>query len=400
MDQKKKPFQLTQLLFFGFSPFRRTEVEKIHRYYAKYYWKKTNWKKKIVLIKKFILSPVTIGKEIRRETSKSPGRKQALHRFYLAFFYDISNKDYDLMGFGRNNRGDLKKYYLQERTLKYSLYKLLRQYGKHLYPSAVKVYLGDKDEFYRYCCQEGIPTVPLIDPFGPLPGKDLFIKPRVGKEGRGSQAWYYEDGIYRGSNGLKRSADELQREVRDYAEADRNREMILQPLIRPHKALEIFYNQATPTIRIFTYIDSKGAVQTGPCMIRFNLEEKAITDNASTGGEVAPIDAAEGMIKKPHAIKIPFWQESCQEVLRAHKTMKDRIIIGWDILITEDGPLVLEANSQPGLIHLQKAHGISFGKEPMIKALGHHIKNAWDILKRKGESTEGGRVSEKKSKTK
>jgi len=383
MGQKKKPYQLTQLLFFGFSPFRRTEVERIHRYYGKYYWNKTNWKKKMNLVKQFLLSPITIGKSIKKETDGNLSKKDGLHRFYLAYFYDISNKDYDLLGFGRRNRGNLEKYYLQERTLKYSLYKLLRQYGKHLYPSETKVYLGDKEEFYQYCCKENIPTVPILDPSNPLPAKNLFIKPRVGKEGKGSQVWYYENGIYRGSNGLERRPEELQRELRAYPEDDPYGELIVQPLIKPHRKLEAFYNRAAPTIRVITYVDSNGKIKIGPCMIRFNLREEAITDNASAGGEVAAIEAEQGTIGKPYGLQIPFWQESRETLLRAHKTMKDRIIIGWDILITDDGPLVLEGNSQPGLTHLQRAHGESFGKELMIKELDIHIKNAWNRLKRK-----------------
>jgi len=380
MGQKKKPFRLTQLLFFGFSPLRRTEVEKIHRYYGKYYWNRARRKEKYGLVKRFLLSPIIIGKEIHRTINHKPGWKSIIHRFYLALFYDITGKDYDLLGFGEKNNRGLKKYYLQERTLKYSLYKLLRQYGKRLYPPAEKVSLGDKEEFYRFCCREGIPTVPLLDPLKPLPKKDLFIKPRVGKEGRGSEVWYYKNGYYKRSDGLKRSPAELHKEVSGYSEGLQENGMIIQPLMRPHKDLQVFYNRATPTIRILTYTDLKGRVTIGPSMIRYNLKEAAITDNASTGGEVAPIHIAEGTVEKPHLLQIPFWQESCEMVTLAHEKMKDRILIGWDILVTDNGPLMLEGNSQAGLTHIQKAHGMDFGKDPMIKELRIHIKNALEIL--------------------
>ncbi len=44
----------------------------------------------------------------------------------------------------------------------------------------------------------------------------------------------------------------------------------------------------------------------------------------------------------------PFWREVCDLALDAHGKLKDVVIIGWDIAMTPDGPVIVEMNFPPG----------------------------------------------------
>ena len=48
------------------------------------------------------------------------------------------------------------------------------------------------------------------------------------------------------------------------------------------------------------------------------------------------------------SLKMPFWQETI-DMMRKAVPLADKISnIGWDVAITEEGPLIIEANTIPG----------------------------------------------------
>src|SRR5207237_461121 len=55
--------------------------------------------------------------------------------------------------------------------------------------------------------------------------------------------------------------------------------------------------------------------------------------------------------------RLPMWDEVRSFAVRAHKAFGDRILVGWDIAVTPDGPALVEANGGPDLdIHQRVAH--------------------------------------------
>ena len=55
--------------------------------------------------------------------------------------------------------------------------------------------------------------------------------------------------------------------------------------------------------------------------------------------------------------RIPFMKESVELCITAHKLFYGVFTIGWDIAITEQGPMVVEANERPGINVLQWLDG-------------------------------------------
>lgn len=47
--------------------------------------------------------------------------------------------------------------------------------------------------------------------------------------------------------------------------------------------------------------------------------------------------------------KIPFLKDAVEICIRAHRLLYFNFIIGWDVAITDSGPLVIEANEKPGM---------------------------------------------------
>ena len=54
--------------------------------------------------------------------------------------------------------------------------------------------------------------------------------------------------------------------------------------------------------------------------------------------------------------KLPYWKEMTELALSAHKHFQMPIFIGWDIALTHEGPLVVEANTTWSVDLIQMSH--------------------------------------------
>ena len=142
-----------------------------------------------------------------------------------------------------------------------------------------------------------------------------------------------------------------------------------QKVIKQHKNIGEIYPHSVNTIRIETYIDTQGNIHILGTLMRFGCGGKVI-DNVSSGGFYVPIDKETGCLKekgfrsmvfggeqlKAHPdtnyifenFKVPFFLEALDLVKKFTNCIPNRLI-GWDIAITESGPLVLEGNNTPGI---------------------------------------------------
>ena len=58
--------------------------------------------------------------------------------------------------------------------------------------------------------------------------------------------------------------------------------------------------------------------------------------------------------------QLPFWKESLDLALRAHQAFSPLHTLGWDVGITEQGPILIEANSMYDIDLLQIAFDRGF----------------------------------------
>lgn len=116
-----------------------------------------------------------------------------------------------------------------------------------------------------------------------------------------------------------------------------------------------FYSVCTPVASylfapVFTAAVSKdianGCQDALTAMIDINTGE-VITDAVDQNNFVdVALHPVTGVPFK--GLKIPYWQETIEMMKRAVPLAKQISNIGWDVAITEDGPVIIEANTIPG----------------------------------------------------
>jgi hypothetical protein len=139
--------------------------------------------------------------------------------------------------------------------------------------------------------------------------------------------------------------------------------------------------RSTNTIRILTVLDPKTNVLfIARAVHRFGSSSTGPTDNWSGGGFVAPVDIETGEIsnlygysfeegiqyyeKHPESeaqVKgqiVPNWENIKESVLEVANLHRQCPYVGWDVVLTNDGPIILEGNTAPGNESLQLEDGL------------------------------------------
>jgi len=153
---------------------------------------------------------------------------------------------------------------------------------------------------------------------------------------------------------------------------------LVQKKISSHQALRKINNSALNTTRIVTIRDKKGPIYlTG---FQAFARGTAVTDSGSDGSIYVGVDIEKECLKEyglyntgdpvctflnkhPDSgitfkdYKIPFLKKAIQLCIKAHNLLYNNFIIGWDVAITDDGPIIVEANEKPGLNVVQSLDG-------------------------------------------
>jgi len=160
---------------------------------------------------------------------------------------------------------------------------------------------------------------------------------------------------------------------------------LVEEFIMQHPKLQSLSPSAVNTVRIFTQLDSNNEVVLLGCRQRISVNSSV--DNMAAGNLAAPIDEATGIVIGPgvysditkhdetiHPItnvaiegfQVPFWNETVAMVKKAAKEHPQNRSIGWDIVITENGPGFIEGNHDwcKLLWQLPAKKGLKFMLEP------------------------------------
>ena len=77
---------------------------------------------------------------------------------------------------------------------------------------------------------------------------------------------------------------------------------------------------------------------------------------------------------------IENWPAVAALAVRAHQVFNGRMIIGWDLALAPDGPVVIEGNSDADTHFLQRVHRQMIGRSRMEPLLRHHLLAAERLL--------------------
>lgn len=194
----------------------------------------------------------------------------------------------------------------------------------------------------------------------------LVIKPFALGKGNGVHLFSFEEGrVY---------IDDKPHTKEEFIEFITRRDgYIICEYMKQHEYSDQIYDKTVNTIRFITMRD----INTHNFKVFFAVQrigtKKTIpVDNGSKGGLVAKIDLETGMLSEAKCLKnlnvyevhpdsgkaikgvvIPRWQEIKKEVLDVANKMPYMDFIAWDLLITEEGVCVIEANTSSGVNIIQ-----------------------------------------------
>jgi hypothetical protein len=326
-----------------------------------------------------------------------PDRKSLLKISYETFHLWIRNKHFPTYYFTRllflPEWGDYRDYISTR-----ELFKII--YSEKIHSPEIVEILNDKIRFAKFCIKNNLPAPKLLG----YSIKNVFIfNERSFKIENISDAMaffnqlFHEIGlskiivkniVSKGGKGiLILNKNSLGEQLPGVYDTLLNQSFVFQEIVSNHDLINKIYEHSVNTLRVDTLYVDKEVHVLGACM-RFGVGGNLI-DNASAGGFYVPMDHIKGTLlkygvqniqnngrcfrKHPDTdfvlkgFEVPFYKESIQLVKELTRLLPNKII-GWDIAVTNEGPLVIEGNHDPGIVMTEIAHK-GYRKHPLIRRL-------------------------------
>lgn len=164
---------------------------------------------------------------------------------------------------------------------------------------------------------------------------------------------------------------------------------LVEELVKQHKSLAEFSPSSVNTIRIMT-----SNINNNPQVVFAALRVgngKNHVDNFHQGGMASLVNVETGILTseavdkdlhhyKYHPLskkafkgyKIPYFDEAKELVLKASKVVPEIKVVGWDVAITPDGPVIIEGNRRAGFDIVQVVSGV--GRKDIIREIKKELK--------------------------
>lgn len=183
--------------------------------------------------------------------------------------------------------------------------------------------------------------------------KVIIVKPIDGEGGKGIEKYKYIN-------------DEESKIV--YSSLLFKKQLLVEQCIKQHPDMNKLYNKSVNTLRMFTFYKDGQAYFLQAIL---KVGNGGVVDNFSSGGMYTYVDdegtvyaeAIDQMNNKyyKHPIsnetivgfKVPMFKEAVGMVKEAAKVVPEMGYIGWDVAISEDGPVLVEGNCYPGVFQVK-----------------------------------------------
>ncbi len=335
---------------------------------------------------------ITSGKRISRYPVST------LRILQSRFRYGIGPRLFSLFGLMGQKREKWGDYLVDEN---------LRVILRRINPSSRRKAASDKLAFYEHCLAHGLDTIPVLcaidnrPPEGQLSElaissaeewavrlqhcrEALFIKLIDGTWGKDA-FWAEPTGEGWRFCGHQGSCEDLYKFVTRRFEGKRG--CIVQPKIRSHPDLErISAPGALTTLRALTCMVD-GTPRVFFAVLRIPVGDN-VTDHfahGESGNIVAPVDTETGRIGScrgsinktwPEVVdvsnhpdtgnsiqgsQVPMWDEVLKLIDRGQRSFPYLKTLGWDIAVTESGPVLVEANPTYDVDSVQVSHQRGIG---------------------------------------
>lgn len=233
--------------------------------------------------------------------------------------------------------------------------------------------LDDKARFHAHARAHGLDVpdtyvhlrgdeVRWLDAAGPdaVPPVDLVLKATSLSSGRGFERWRHAGGRWH-RRGVALDLAGLLAHGRARAASQ---PVLVQRLLTNHPDLAPIAADALSTLRLVTL--RRPGQPAAPLAAGLRLPGPGQeVDNLSAGGAMAMVHLATGTLEaafsdRPEAgtwtvhprtgapvagRRVPRWTDAVALAVRAHESVPDLPFVGWDVAVTPDGPVLVEANT-------------------------------------------------------
>ncbi len=207
--------------------------------------------------------------------------------------------------------------------------------------------------------------------------RGVVIKPAGGHQGRGVVVFAGLDAGGRAGTTIRGRQRTIASAVRRTSGAPGGDRLIVQELLRQHAGLDDYAPQPLSTVRVFTLLRRDGSVRVLGAFLRLGRAD-AMTDNYSKGGIAVDVDVTSGTLRRGVRVtdgvvhrmdqhpdsttpfvgrQLPCWPEVVDLCSTAASMFEPVRLIGWDVMVTDAGPRLIEGNADIRLRTLQAARG-------------------------------------------
>lgn len=306
-------------------------------------------------------------------TAKSSGKSQPallLDVFKSIFKYNISILEYFQFKFFEKNKTERNQWAGTGFMYEYQLI---------MNPKKSRHILDDKTLFYK---EYGSYFVHIVADISDLKKNKLIVEKLLNTKS-GKLVFKVADGKCGVAIQIKKANEFAETSLISFME--KNGFDLVEEFVIQHKNLNQLSPTAVNTVRIFTQLNAKNEVDILGCRQRISVNSHV--DNMAAGNLAAPIDEKTGVIFAPalysditrpeesiHPLtnvsivgfEVPFWEETIQMVKAAALLHPQNRSIGWDIVITDNGPGLIEGNHDWCKLLWQM---------PVKKGLKHRLEN-------------------------
>lgn len=172
-----------------------------------------------------------------------------------------------------------------------------------------------------------------------------------------------------GGNGVEKFTyinDEESKKL--YDKLIENNQLLVEDCIKQHRDMNKLYEKSVNTLRMFTFIRN-GQAHFLQAVLK--IGNGGVVDNFSSGGMYTYVDENgtvfveaidrddnifyEHPISKTKIVgfKVPMFKEAVNLVKECAKVVPEVSYVGWDVAISENGPVIVEGNCFPGVYQVK-----------------------------------------------
>jgi len=267
--------------------------------------------------------------------------------YYIYRFYELSREEQEKVFVAEYSKKLIEKYDIES-----TLMGTLTDKGRT--NNYFSEYLGRP-----WCVNNNVSFEEFKEIFSDI--ERIIYKPVDGNRGKGIKAFYISDD----------SIKDVYEELTGYPEG------VVEAFVIQHPELSRLSPDSINTIRIVSLSSNKKSVADNGdnldiayAALRIG-RNNSVVDNFHSGGMVAAIDMETGKLvtdaadmkgnvfaKHPDTgtqikgFEIPYFNEAIDMVKEAIRKNKIEGYLGWDVAISETGPVLIEVNARPGVVLL------------------------------------------------